>query len=77
LSQKLLLLPELGSAISGPNNDADKIAPINHTRTVLNLVSGKGKSKSGLESMSNPSSTRIVVNNLTASWTHVRSSMYY
>ena len=64
MSQKLLLLPELGGTITGTN----VITPLN---LINEEVSGHGL-------LSNEVTPRIVVNNLTASWTHVRvfNNMY-
>ena len=77
--QNLLLLPELGGAISNPNCnpvDATNTFHINNKRTALKLVNGETKNDSAVGSLPNGSPPRIVVSNLTASWTHVRGSVY-
>ncbi|XP_065897567.1 ATP-binding cassette sub-family C member 4-like isoform X2 [Dysidea avara] len=76
--KNLLLLPELGGAISNPNCnpvDATNTFHINNKRTALKLVNGETKNDSAVGSLPNGSPPRIVVSNLTASWTHEKEKL--
>jgi len=73
--QKLLLLPELGDAITGRDSDPVKTTSRSCSPNVmspLKLVNEEVSNNSGHGSLSNGVTPRIIVNNLTASWTHVR-----
>ena len=75
--QKLLLLPELsGTAITGTNSDPVKITSRSHSPNVmptLELVNEESIGDHEHESLPNTVSAKILVNGLTASWTHVRN----
>ena len=69
--QKLLLLPELSNAaVTGTNSDpvsaTNRLYSLNVIPTV-ELINDDGR-----ELLPNGSAPRVIVSNLTASWTHVR-----
>ncbi|XP_065919842.1 ATP-binding cassette sub-family C member 4-like isoform X2 [Dysidea avara] len=71
--QKLLLLPELGNTITGTDSDPVKTTSRSCSPNVmpsLKLVNEEVTNDSGHGSLSNGVTPRIIVNNLTASWTH-------
>ena len=73
--QKLLLLPELGDTITGIDSDPVKTTSRSCSPNVmppLKLVNEEVTNDSVHGSLSNGVTPRIIVSNLTASWTHVR-----
>ncbi|XP_065919840.1 ATP-binding cassette sub-family C member 4-like [Dysidea avara] len=76
--QKLLLLPELGDRITGTDSDPVKTTSRSCSPNVmpsLKLVNEEVTNYSGHGSLSNGVTPRIVVSNLTASWTHDREKV--
>ena len=74
--QKLLLLPELsGTAITG--SDVIKTTHALHSMPTVKLVNEESTNDSRHGSFSNGVvSAKISVNDLTASWTHVRTGYF-
>ncbi|XP_065916533.1 ATP-binding cassette sub-family C member 4-like isoform X2 [Dysidea avara] len=75
--ENLLLLPELDDTITGTDSD-----PVNTTsrscspnESPLKLVNEEVTNDSGRGSFSNEVTPRVIVNNLTASWTHDREKV--
>ncbi|XP_065919844.1 ATP-binding cassette sub-family C member 4-like isoform X2 [Dysidea avara] len=76
--EKLLLLPELGDIITGTDSDPVKTTSRSCSPNVmpsLKLVNEEVTNDSGHGSLSNGVTPRIIVNNLTASWTHDREKV--
>ncbi|XP_065919562.1 ATP-binding cassette sub-family C member 4-like isoform X2 [Dysidea avara] len=76
--QKLLLLPELGDTITGTDSDPVKTTSRSCSPNVmppLKLVNEEVTNDSGHGSLSNGVTPRIIVSNLTASWTHDREKV--
>ncbi|XP_065919849.1 ATP-binding cassette sub-family C member 4-like isoform X2 [Dysidea avara] len=76
--EKLLLLPELGGTITGTDSDPVETTSRSCSPNVmpsLKLVNEEVTNDSGHGSLSNGVTPRIIVNNLTASWTHDREKV--
>ncbi|XP_065919884.1 ATP-binding cassette sub-family C member 4-like isoform X2 [Dysidea avara] len=76
--EKLLLLPELGDTIPGTDSDPVKTTSRSCSPNVmpsLKLVNEEVTNDSGHGSLSNGVTPRIIVNNLTTSWTHDREKV--
>ena len=70
--QKLLLLPELGDAKIAADSDPVKTTSKSCSPNVMPPLKLVNEEVTGHGSLSNGVTPKIIANNLTASWTHVR-----
>ena len=70
--QRLLLLPELCESKANTESTNSKLNDTSYVLPNPMAVNEDANSDSGHGSLSNGVTPRVIVNNLTASWTHVR-----